>query len=246
MSSNPICEFFDRTVRRTRSATNLFHASMSQRSATSLQESRPKSRESLSVRTEHEFSQRPRPSTYPLPLLPTTKIVIPHRAGTTPLIHPPDELFLSMIRRRSANAQLEQHCIPNQYGSPVERYRKGELPTPVAVACALPPQYFDLLPEYESPQQTQQKWFPPPPRSRSTILTSRGAELFIEDDLRIQIDQTIADFGGFSLTEATPVRTSTPESQDHLVSPINEIDTMYLERRAERKRQERWLYVAAT
>lgn len=245
MPTNPVCQFFDRTVRHTRSATSLF-SSTSQRSAAWSQESRPKSRESLSVRLEYDFDQRPRPSTYPPPLLHTTKAVIPHRAGTTPLINPPDELFLSMIRRRSANARLEQRCIPTEYKSSTDSYRKAESPTAVAVAGALPPQYFDLPPQYESPQQTQRLWSPPPIHTRATIVKPRGTELFIEDDLRIQIDQAIADFGGFSLTEATPVHTSTPESDDCIVSPINEIDTMYLERRAEKKRQQRISYIAAT
>lgn len=198
------------------------------------------------MRIEYNFDQRSRPSTYPSPHLPVTKAIVPHRAGTTPLINPPDELFLSMIRRRSANARLEQYCTSTGDESPNGSCRKDELPTPVAVAGALPPQYFELPPEYESPQQTQRLWSPPPIRSTATITKHRSTELFIENDLRLQIDQAIADFGGFNLTEATPVHVSTPESEDYTVSPINEIDTMYLERRAERKRQQRLSYVTAT
>lgn len=55
----------------------------------------------------------------------------------------------------------------------------------------------------------------------------------------MQIDQVIADFGGFRVTEATPVQSSAREYEEPLVSPINEIDDLYLERRRQMKRQQR-------
>lgn len=241
MPTNRVCQLFERKLRHTKSASTLLYSNKSQSEAVLSQQSRPKSRDSLSVTVEYDFDRNPRHPTHPPPPPPIARTVNPHRASTTPLIHPPDELFLNMVRRRSANARLEQQITPVQE-EPLDNdyyYRKGTLPTPVAIAYSIPPQYFDLPPEYESPQQMQRIWSPPPIRTRATIVKPRGAELFLDQELHIQIDEVIAEFGGFRLTEATPVHSSTPDVEDAPVSPINDIDTMYLERRAERKRHER-------
>lgn len=239
MPTNRICQLFERKLRQTKSTSNIFNITTTQGDRPSSQQSRPKSRESLSVSVEYNFNQHGRPSTYPSPSAPAVKAVNPNRASTTPLIQPPDELFLSMVRRRSANARLERNRIQDEQLTRIdEGYgRKNTLPTPVAVAYALPPQYFDLPPAYESPQHIQQRWTPPPVRSRATIVKPRGPELFLEDDLHLQIDQAIAEFRGFMVTEATPVQTTTPETNEAPVSPINEIDNIYLERRRQRREQ---------
>lgn len=247
MPSNKLSVLFDRRLRPSKSISNLLQVTSTEDgSGPSLR--RTKSKEHLSVLVEYKFEQYsllPHDTSSPPPLPPPKddtraatipavtmkRSVSPLRAGTTPMIHPPDELFLKLIRRRSANARLEEQRVSNGCR---HIYGDNDIETSVAIAYALPPQYFDLPPKYESPQQMEPI---PRLRSRGTITKSKQPELFLDDALSLQIDQVIADFGGYRLTEATPVQSATSSLDDVLVSPINEIDHIYLERRRQMKRQ---------
>lgn len=246
MPSNRLSVLFDRTLRPSKSASNILQSTANQDGSSSISLRKSNSREHLSVLVEYNFDQTSPPQRNTSPPTPPSKHntattmstavprpVSPHRANTTPMMHPPDELFLKVIRRRSANARLEEQQRPKQNR---HIHRDDEVATSVAIAYALPPQYFDLPPEYESPQRTQQSQRL---RTRSTIISLKQPELFLDDPLNMQIDQVIADFGGFRVTEATPVQSSAREYEEPLVSPINEIDDLYLERRRQMKRQQR-------
>lgn len=253
MPSNRLTVLFDRALRPSKSSSNLSQITSTEYSSTST--SSRKSNEFLSVLVEYKFDQAtilqpqrtpptpepknrtPAPASRPTPRTPA-RPVSPMRASTTPMIHPPDELFLRVIRRRSANARLEEQRVSRRYSH--AHRSDDEMATSVAIAYALPPQYFDLPPDYESPQQSQQTKPFPRIRTNGTIKRQKDSELFLNDSLHSQIDAVIADFGGFRLTEATPIHSAmSPEQEPGLVSPINEIDNIYLERRKRMKRQHR-------
>lgn len=241
MPMDRLTVLFDRKPRHSKSTSNLSDVADSQGLAVPSQRwKRSKSRGRLSIMFEHRVGPVPPQPKHAPPPPPTAGAVSPMRASTTPTMHPPDELFLRMVRRRSANARLEEQRIQNELDS-IEKCSNwpDTIPTPVAVAHALPPQYFELPPEYESPQRMRAS---PPIQTRATIARLRDSELFLEDPLKAQIDQTIADFRGFRLTEATPL--PTPTVDEALVSPINDIDTIYLERRREKRRPQRLNLIA--
>lgn len=238
--------FLDRRPRYSKSTSNL---------ATDLQQlstpsgsvhsyaTQPKysrSRETLTVTREYNFSE-------PLPLYPPTKplaqaprLPSQNRSSTAPIMHPPDELFLKMVRRRSANARLEEMRIERE----MAQKNDPELAMSLAIASALPPAYLDRLPTYTSPEEVTKPPFPwggpahgkefrvePPPveRSQAVITKFKQDELFLDDPLRLEIDETIAQYASFQLTEPTPVVSPQNVSMD--ISPMNEIDQLYLESR---------------
>lgn len=153
------------------------------------------------------------------------------RARTTPFIDPPDELFLKTIRRRSAAARLEEMRIE------VQQKSDPEMAMRVAFASALPPSYLDSPPEYQSPTTEQQQYLPyrrPDPVAPLHLRTDASG---IDKHLNLQIDETIAQFSSIKVTGPTPIAASQDLSM--IVSPLNDIDQIYLERRRLRKRQER-------
>lgn len=90
-----------------------------------------------------------------------------------------------------------------------------------------------MPPEYESPREVKSLPLPPIP---AIFAEPRQPGLRLEDTLHAQLDQAIADFTNIRLVEATPVRSPASEYDDVLVSPINDIDILYLERRRQMRR----------
>lgn len=150
-----------------------------------------------------------------------------HKSCTAPVLWPPDELFLQMIRRRSASARLEETRIQE------EQKCTSELVTSLAIASAVPPMYFDAPPEYTSPKsdvpaarthptsrihrivalETSPHIIP-----RGTITKFREDELFLDERLKLQIDQTIAQYASISVTEPSPL--ALPDGGSTTISPI--------------------------
>lgn len=151
------------------------------------------------------------------------------RASTVPTVtlHPPDELYLRVLRRRSANAMLEPQRISNEYG----QTKQDETPISVVIAGALPPDYLESPPSYAYTSADRDSLYGPAFKSRGTTIERRTDELFL-NPLKLQIDETIRDYSSIVVTQATPVG-SVPSP---IASPVNDIDQFYLERRRQRKR----------
>lgn len=234
MPNNRLSVFFDRKLRYSKSTSNISQDVTPQppiEDAQRTKTQRPKSGAGFSVMYEYQF-EKPLP---PLPpLKPATYAARPahqYRSSTTPTIHPPDELFLSMIRRRSANARLEDTLIESQ----TSYTHDSQLDQRVALASALPPTYFDLPPEYYSPEREDSS--SAVPRHSASIVPMRVSNdtKAKEDQLFLQINQAITQYSTIQVTEPTPV---SPRDASMLVSPLNDIDRVFLKRRAIRKQQE--------
>jgi len=201
------------------------------------QPKRSRSRQIITVMREYIFN-------HPLPLPPVNLHPSPspacppipaqrpsdqyqHRSRTAPVLYPPDELFLQMIRRRSASARLEETRIQE------EQKCKSELVTRLAIASAVPPMYFDAPPEYTSPKSdvpaarrhsTSRIYrivaleSSPHIIPRGTITKFREDELFLDEHLKLQIDQTIAQYASISVTEPSPL--ASPDGGSTIISPI--------------------------
>lgn len=263
MPNNRLSVLFDRKPRHSKSTSDLSEAIVPEFDNYQPQWRTPKkrkSKEALTVLQEYNFKPLPPPppKTVPKIVPKTVAQTVPQkqlprapsqqRASTTPLMHPPDELFLRMIRRRSLDARLEELRIEQEQHrrqqQQLSQRHDPELDMRLAFASAIPPIYFDLPPEYASPDNYSQPAIPPRHPGREKRNTSprasskaRNDELFLHDPLNVEIDATIAQYASISITEPTP--TDSPRESATLVSPINDIDHMYLERRKQRKTQER-------
>lgn len=254
MPNNRLSVLFDRKPRHSKSTSNLPSERIPEYQPAQPEWQQPRrsqSRQTLSVMQEYNFI-KPLPPPPPLPTHTSNQTRRPigqhqHRSSTTPVLYPPDELFLKMIRRRSASARLEEMRIQQeQKNDPV-------LARSLAIASAVPPMYLDAPPEYTSPESEFQPhevntaprapWITqtgPSPRhtgSRGTISKFREDELFLDNDLKLQIDETMAQYMSVSVTQPTPV--ASPPDMSDIVSPMNDIDHIYLERRKQKKREQR-------
>lgn len=248
MPHNRLSVFFDRKPRHSKSTSDLSDHYIPDNVNASTQwklPKRDKSKERLTVLQEYNF--KPLPALPPaMPSTHSPRAPSQHRASTTPLMHPPDELFLRMIRRRSLDARLEEMRIEQTQQQRQQQYlqkNEQELDMRLAFASALPPTYFDLPPAYSSPQQLSQPPIPDRHPGRGRRDTAEGQAFraeqddFVDDDpLRVEIDETMAQYTSIRVTEPTPTDSPQPSN---LVSPINDIDNMYLERRRQRRMRER-------
>ena len=159
------------------------------------------------------------------------------RSNTAPVMQPPDELFLTIIRRRSANSRLER----------IRSQRDDlELATSLAIASAIPPDFLEDPPPYYSlqhepfprnpcqQQSTNTQHIIPrsdPPRRQSAFANNIPS---ISESLGIEIDEALAQLSRCQSIDRTPV-----EQVDTLsiISPLNDIDQMYLEKRRMNKRR---------
>lgn len=250
MPNNRLSVFFDRKPRHSKSTSDLSEAFVPGFEHHEPQWRTPKkrkSKESLTVLQEYNFKPLP-PPPQTVPQVHPPRPPSQHRASTTPLMHPPDELFLRMIRRRSLDARLEELRIEEEqhHRRQLQHHQRHdtELDMRLAFASAIPPIYFDLPPEYASPEKYSQPTIPPrhPGREKTkpsprAASKTRGDRPFLYDPLNVEIDATIAQYTSIRVTEPTP--TDSPRESATMVSPINDIDHMYLERRRQRKMQER-------
>ena len=246
MPNNRLSVLFDRKPRQSKSTSDLSSEVTHQYQpggSECRQPNKSQSRHALTVMQEYNF-RKPLPPPPPPPpaARPPVQSRRPigqhqHRSSTAPVLYPPDELFLKIIRRRSADARLEEMRLDEQQKS------DPELAMSLAIASAVPPMYFDAPPAYTSPDSdirparasmppyalwTEQ----PEPLSRlgprGTITKFKDDELFLENHLKLQIDETIAQYASIRVTQPSP-----------MVSPINDIDHMYLERRKQKRREQR-------
>lgn len=238
--SNRLSLLFDRKPRHSKSISNL-DISTESLLRSSQQTQKPKTyrgRDTLTVMHEYNFG-RPLP---PLPPQPTqsssrsakaTPRISQARAATAPMLHPPDELYLKMIRRRSASAVLED----TQAWLRDDR-EDQDIASRLAFASALPPIYFDQPPDYTeytaysvhaNPKHDQLQ------RGRTSGVTQAGSRSkAVHDELFLTIDETIASF---KMTVPTPL--ASPQRFEHVVSPMNDIDRIYLERTQRKQRGRR-------
>lgn len=256
MPNNRLSALFDRKPRQSKSTSNLSSEITTQYLPNPPVWGQPRkaqSRQTLTVMQEYNFNKPlpPSPAHPPPPPPPAHPLIqaqrplgqYQHRSSTAPVLYPPDELFLKMIRRRSASARLEETRIQE------EQKHDPELAMSLAIASAVPPMYFDAPPEYTSPGSG----FPaartaftsripripplessPHVRSRGTITRFKGDELFLDERLRLQIDQTMAQYASIRVTEPSPM--ASPDAASTIVSPMNDIDHIYLERRKQKKK----------
>lgn len=250
MPNNRLSVLFDRKSRHSKSTSDLSSEIIPQHHPGQpewRQSKRSQPRQTPTVMQEHGFNK-------PLPPPPAhtagqaRRIVgqHQHRSSTAPVLYPPDELFLKMIRRRSANALLEEMRIQE------ERKHDPGLAMSLAIASAVPPMYFDPPPGYTSPESDlplARAAFPlPGPRiiqlepshhlqSRGTISRLKEDELFLDDHLKLQIDEAIAQYASIQVTGPTPV--TSPREASVMVSPMNDIDHIYLEKRKQKKNAQR-------
>lgn len=171
----------------------------------------------------HQSSRHQRLTVSPLP---THRAA--NRSNTAPRIHPPDELFLTMIHRRSANARLEE--IQNERD--FRQKNDPALARSFAIACAMPPDFLEAPPPYSSlieesstRQHTSRSMSRRP--DTSTIRSMQHDELFFPDSLSSEIHNAIAQLAIFEPVRPTPGEFDTMS----IISPLNDIDQMYLERR---------------
>ncbi|KAJ9659305.1 hypothetical protein H2198_003181 [Neophaeococcomyces mojaviensis] len=246
-----LLETFDKKPRHSKSASSLATISVDKSQAPTTQwrkSDHSKSRERLNIMQEYHFKPLPpapqkqheqsrlppQHRRLPTPVKPVTQL----RASTAPTMDPPDELFLKMIRRRSANARLEEQRIQAE-----KRVYGEEEIMSVAIASALPPHYFDMPPACASPDSLLRPLAhvstDPPSNSRGTITKFRDEELFshVGDSLNLQIDETIAQYVMLKISEPTPTRTRSISPMSATVSPINDIDHLYLERRRRKQKK---------
>lgn len=254
MHNNRLNVLFDKKPRQSKSTSNLPNLSSDDVGQSTMHwQSRQasRSRDQLCVTREYQFKPLPLPPTarYSQPRqlsksLPpaqpakAAKPVIQVRAITTPFMHPPDELYLKMMRRRSANACLEERRIQHEH----RLYGEEELMS-VAIASALPPQYFDTPPSYTSPnsdlsiQPLSHAHTHPgmKVRGRITVTDQDRPHYRDEDTLGVQIDETIAQYAMLRITQATPTSTRSISPMSATISPMNDIDQLYLERRRKKR-----------
>lgn len=237
--NNRLSVFFERKPRHSKSTSQLDASFSSSSLVTQQQSHQPRmsrSRDTMTIMHEYNFGR-------PLPPLPpqssrssnrsTHAVSRPHaqtRAGTAPVLHPPDELFLKMIRRRSASAVLQESTR-----WPRDDQEDQEVAERLAFASAVPPVYFDQPPEYTAYDTHAESRIDTPQRSHTKLAVAPHTyNRSRHDELFLTIDETIASF---KVTQPTPV--DSPQPYDHIVSPMNDIDQLYLERRRRRKHQNR-------
>ncbi|KAK5089587.1 hypothetical protein LTR70_007224 [Exophiala xenobiotica] len=256
MPNNRLSALFDRKPRQSKSTSNLSSKVTTQYLPDPpvwRQPRRSQSRQTVTVMQDYNLNKPlPPPPAHPPPPPPPSHPLIQaqrpfgqyqHRSSTAPVLYPPDELFLKMIRRRSASARLEETRIQ------MEQKHDPELAMCLALASAVPPMYFDAPPEYTSPDSdfpaattaftSRIPGITPPEtsprvRSRGTITRFREDELFLDERLKLQIDQTMAQYACIRVTEPSPM--ASPDAASTIVSPMNDIDHIYLERRRQKRK----------
>lgn len=115
-----------------------------------------------------------------------------------------------------------------------QRENDPDMDMRLAFASALPPSYLDFPPEYQSPIKQDQGYLPYQRPSTAHPLPHHD---LADNYLKLQIDETIAQFSSIKVTGPTPA--NAPKDLSLIVSPLNDLDHIYLERRKIKKKQER-------